>query len=291
MNDNADGPGSLNGGGTTATAVSNGGGRVSVTLRVTDHAAGDNYQIEATTDPAFDCSKTPCTKSDVYTAWKRVYVEVHKMFRSGTFLREPLAAGSKVIVVDGTGGLPRPPFTLRLIHAARVEDAVADFYSEDVDVMAVRDNPGGGRQLILRGEADPAVPGVSHAYMAEERVRGILRPYLRDAVGVVTGNRARDYFLANCTFVNRLFDAAFVEYVWLTDAAGGTDGDLLPEQPRLPFDGLIPLRQADWRCRSLGARVARTEVDSERLSAQPRRTRCESESPGPLRRLAAWQAR
>ena len=68
--DNADGPGKLNGQ-SVATATSDGAGRVAVTLNVTSFAAGDNYQIEASSNADFTCGPS-CAKSDTFTAWKRV---------------------------------------------------------------------------------------------------------------------------------------------------------------------------------------------------------------------------
>src|SRR5215210_3943383 len=65
IGDNFDGPGSLNTPGqTTATAVSDGAGRVAVTLHATSFASGDNYQIEASGNASFPCGLF-CAKSAV----------------------------------------------------------------------------------------------------------------------------------------------------------------------------------------------------------------------------------
>ncbi len=51
-----------------------------IILQGSDHAAGDNYQIEASFDKDFKCESTPdhpCAKSAVITVWKRFYVEDH----------------------------------------------------------------------------------------------------------------------------------------------------------------------------------------------------------------------
>jgi hypothetical protein len=95
--DNIDGPGSLNGGGTAATVTTDANGRVSLTLTITDHVAGDNYRIRASPDPTFACTEG-CAWSATYTAWKRVYVEVNKMFRRGAFLTEDVAPGAKQLL-------------------------------------------------------------------------------------------------------------------------------------------------------------------------------------------------
>jgi hypothetical protein len=242
IDDNVDGPGKLNGA-STATDTSDSSGKVSVTLEITDHAAGDNYQVEASLDKDFKCSPAPCQKSIVYTAWKRVYVEAHKMFKAGSFITIPIHAGDKKIVVERINGFPSVPFKIRLIHASPVLSATADFYSEEVSIVATRSNNAtAGVELVLAGENDPAVPGVMNAYAAEEVIAKTVRPYLRDAVGIVTGDRGRDYLLTNGKLVNRLFEDAFVEYVWLSDSAAGVDDDLLPTQSRIPFDGAIPFR-------------------------------------------------
>jgi hypothetical protein len=240
--DNVDGPGTLNGS-NTATAVSDGAGKVSVTLGITDHAAGDNYQIEAALDPGFLCTPAPCRTSMVYTAWKRVYVEVHKMFRVGAFITANVNPGDKRIVVGSTKGFPSPPYTIRLIHAGKVEEDVPEFYSEDVRVVGLKDHKM-GTALLMEGQGDPAVPGVAHRYVAEDTARDTPRPYLADAIAVIAGDRRRDYFLPNGTFVNRVFEEAFVEHVWLTDSVPPSDKDLLVAQPRLSFVGVLPFRDA-----------------------------------------------
>jgi hypothetical protein len=272
-NDNEDGPGTLNGSAKTS-ATSDANGKVSVTLGITDHVAGDNYQVEASLSPDFNCSPAPCERSIVYTAWKRVYVEMHKMFRRGAFITEPVLPGDKVIVIDDVTEFPVPPFTVRLIHASNVEASVPDFTSEEVLIVRTQRDANGAGQLILDGADDPQAPGVSRAYFARERVRGIDRPYLRDAVGLVSGDRDRDYFLTPVRFVNAPFDEAFVEYVWLTDSEAGVDGDLLADQRRIFFDSALPhleqrvgLTDADereWLTRKWLHNVVRTSTRERR---------------------------
>lgn len=207
--DNADGLGSINGS-STATATSDGNGKIYVTLQVSDYAAGDNYQIEASLDKDFKCSPAPCQKSIVYTAWKRIYVEMHKMFKVGAFIKESVTPGDKRIIVDTANGFPPAPFKVRLIHAGTVESPTADYYSETVEVVDVRPVTD-GVALILSGENDPAAPGVLSAYAAEETVRTTTRTYLRDAVGVITGTRSADYLLTNGKLSHQPFEDAFVE--------------------------------------------------------------------------------
>ncbi len=247
--DNADGPGSLNEAGkTTTTAVSDASGRVSVTLLVTSFAAGDNYQIEASGSESFPCALT-CPKSPVFTAWKRVYVEYHKMFRKGAFLTTDVPAGAKEIPVDDVGDLPNPPFEIRLLHAARVDAKSGDFATEErATVVKVRKEPKSGWLSMFSSEPESGslildpnsnLPGLLRAYSGPEEINGKKRTYLADAVGVVTGDRATDFLLASGTLVNALFEQAFAEFVWLTDATA-SDSDLLFIQPRIFFDGVLP---------------------------------------------------
>lgn len=247
--DNAGGPGALNGG-TTATTVSDSAGQLSVILEVTDHAAGDNYQIEATADSGFDCAKSPCGKSPVYIAWKRVYVEVNKMFRHGAYITRPVAAGDTLIAVSDVRAFPAPPFRLRLIHAPSVYGYGPPFRSEVVTIGKVD-----GRRFFSFGRPEPGLlhleasgGAIEGSYATAETIPGRPREkhpeYLADAVGVVTGDRERDYYLAHATLVNPVMNDAFTEYVWLTDATAGVDSDLDAPQPRLAYDAAIPFEES-----------------------------------------------
>lgn len=264
--DNRDGPGTLS----RSSAPSDGAGRASVMLTVTDHVGGDNYQVEASMKPDFTCGTGGCPKSATYTAWKRVYVEVNKMFRRGSFVRLPVAIGATQIPVTDVRSFPRPPFQVRLIHAASPDAQVAEFYSEDVQITRVvrdpdpqHDLPDAG-VLIVGGTA-----GTARAYLDRPALLGRERPYLADAIGVVSGNRSRDYYLPNGQYMG-LFDDAFVEYLWLTDATA-TDGDVLSGRMTAPFDGAIPyrrevstaadLQEREWLFRKWARNVRRINQD------------------------------
>jgi hypothetical protein len=239
--DNADGRGTLNGAATT-TAVSGADGKVTVTLGITDHAAGDNYRIEASMNAMFNCPPPGCAQSATYTAWKRAYVAVYKMFRRGAFLSQPVNRGDRVIRVDDVRALPNPPFKVRLIHAPPANGAGSS-YSEDFTITNIT----GGRFLTW-GQPQPGIltvdpngPAIGNSYDAPPAINNTARTYLADAVGAITGVRANDFYLPNGTLVNNEFNRASTEYVWLTDA-GTNDADLTPTQPRLSFDGEIPYR-------------------------------------------------
>ena len=73
-----------------------------IVLEGAEHDAGDNYQIEASFDPAFSCESDlskPCATSAIITTRKRIYVETHQMFRAGSFLAADVAAGATEIPV------------------------------------------------------------------------------------------------------------------------------------------------------------------------------------------------
>ena len=280
--DNFDGPGALNGTNqTTATAVSDGSGRVSVTLNITSFAAGDNYQIEASGSANFGCGLS-CAKSTVYTAWKRVYVEYNKMFRRGAYLTQDIVAGAKEIEVSDVKIFPDPPFQIRLVHAPPVAGTgSAGFYSEMVTIKKVA-GPGwlaiGSKAGKLQLDPDPAAPGVLNTYHAGENVlvgnnnQTVLKPYLADAVGLVTGDRLADYFLLNSTYVPPTFGEAFVEAVWLTDAIAA-DADIGFQEPRLPYEGVLPYDpeldavpegyKSDWLARKWMRHATRSGIDRD----------------------------
>lgn len=94
--DNKGGPGSLS----VTSATSDADGKVRTVLTVSDTYAGDNYQVEASLQPAPNFKKI--ARSGVFTAWKRAYVEYDRMYKVGQFINQTSGAGqadpSKVFV-------------------------------------------------------------------------------------------------------------------------------------------------------------------------------------------------
>jgi hypothetical protein len=230
---------------TRTEATSDGEGKVETELEITSFAAGDNYRVEASFNEDFSCPNGKCPSTGVLTAWKRVYVEVNKMFRRGTTVRREVVPGAKEIRVWDTTPFPAPPFLVRLVHASPVAAATQEFYSEVVEVHGVEDEilPTGEQAGVLKLSEAPAASGVAKRYSGGEIVGTLTnqpRGYLGDAVGLVTGVRRTDYFLPNGTLVNRTFADAYVEHLWMTDAIEGVDADLDAAQPRMFFDGTIP---------------------------------------------------
>lgn len=235
VDDNVDGPGKLNGS-STAMDTSDSSGKVSVTLEITDHAAGDNYQIEASLDKDFKCSSAPCQnqKSIVYTAWKRVYFETSTMFRKGAFVTKDIRADA------GTGRVTasdisqfRTGDTVRLIHAPPRQTVAGppapsvtpqfDFYSED-HVIAVRpqSTQPDGKIVPAHLELQPLPNGtpnvLQYSYGPDDSFGGGVS-YLGDAVGVITPAGAPVYVLDD-VLLDSVFKEAFVEYVRLPGSIG-----------------------------------------------------------------------
>lgn len=81
-------------------ATSGANGQVDFTLRLQPpFAAGDNYQIEASSDPSFPSADS--ARSGILTAWKRVFIEKRRMLRNGLFLAQNATTGDTFIVTRG----------------------------------------------------------------------------------------------------------------------------------------------------------------------------------------------
>ncbi|HQK94255.1 MAG TPA: hypothetical protein PLD23_12155 [Armatimonadota bacterium] len=69
------------------------------TLTFTDHQAGDNYVVEASTcDLAV--TEPPWVASGVLDAWKLIWYERDRMFKEGSFLSAAAAAGATTVTVE-----------------------------------------------------------------------------------------------------------------------------------------------------------------------------------------------
>jgi hypothetical protein len=209
-------------------ALSQQDGFARVVLKTSDHVSGENYRVEASTDSAFSCG-TGCPRSGTITTWKRVYVEVNRMFRTGTFISEPVQTGDDSIAVTDASVFPAPPFLIRLIHAPlTVSNSPAPFYDEVFTVLEVRMEGGwpfGTRPGTLH-LGDPNVPKkkavTAFPYGSIEQVRGRVRTYLADAVGLLLPSASRTYYDVNHDLANPLFADAFVELAWIFDASPNT---------------------------------------------------------------------
>jgi len=243
--DNVDGPGALDDGIPNAAALSGADGRVDVILRTTRWAAGDNYQLEASTNHEFAC-EGGCPRSAVYTAWKRVYLENDAMFRRGSFVGgpEPLPPGrGSIPVTDIRPFIGQEGARLVLIHSGPFLHSTA-FWSETHELRGVvPEQAGVGGTLILGSDGDPTV--TRFPYDPASAYGEGTPSFLGDAVGLVTGAtlnprddvEGRDFFFADDGYLNALFNPAFVEYVAYPDPV-----------PWLPA---LPLMENDARVRIL----------------------------------------
>jgi hypothetical protein len=147
--DNIDTAGGTISGGKTTSVTLPASGTVSVVLKTTLHASGDNYQVQASSDPAlttdsnFVCSPSSgCQTTPVITAWKRMYVEEDEMYRESQLLAERSLVGASVVYVDARGF--QKGNSVRLVHAPsylRMADYDVDgFYSEDRTIVGVARN-------------------------------------------------------------------------------------------------------------------------------------------------------
>jgi hypothetical protein len=164
-------------------ALSQQDGFARVVLKTSDHVSGENYRVEASTDASFSCG-TGCPRSGTITTWKRVYVEVNRMFRAGTFIAETVQKGADSIAVADAGVFPAPPFLIRLIHGPKAVSNSPDiFYDELLSVLDITFKGKwsfGARPGTLH-LGDPNVPKkkavTTLGYETTEQVRGRERRY------------------------------------------------------------------------------------------------------------------
>ena len=203
--------------------TSNAGGELDFTLKLPINAAsGDNYQIEAAFDPTFPAGTT--VKSGSLTAWKRVFVEKHRMLRNGIFLTADSAQGSSTLTVAGNlyggnqgGGRIRAGDRIIVAHAPAVDRSNVQngWYSEEHDVASVTAAPGGGYVITLgrkNGNTVTLQP-LSHSFGRDPSPAS--GPQLADAIAKLSAATlsSADYFDSVDDLVtNSVFPEAFTEY-------------------------------------------------------------------------------
>jgi hypothetical protein len=216
----------------TATAPD---GKVEVVLETTDRYAGDNYQILASfsapgPDGKFPCeaqNPNTCDKSAPITAWKRVYMEQHSMFRRGSFFRkDALTGATEVFVTD-----------LRMFHSG--------------DHVVFMHSPGAGGRPVSESHVIDVVPRqgdiVAHLHLTDAPLAGSFlqstdpkTDFIGDAVGVSNaGGSPDDLYVAylgpidvnGTTPVHELFGTMFIDVQF-------TPGDLafVPLQDNIDGD-------------------------------------------------------
>lgn len=187
-------------------------GRFQTILTMTRQFAGDNAAVEASAVPlalplglgSGECPDwTGCSRSGTFTMWKRMYLEVDQMFRSGAFLAQDALAGSTQIEVDN----PKPwahatatnPIPITLIHTnfTRSRPGAPE------NLLVIRTQ---GRRLTLDA------PLAFDYYMAHS----LQEP--REFAGDAVGRTDLGTFIANTSLATALLRTAYVDYVILPNA-------------------------------------------------------------------------
>jgi hypothetical protein len=189
-------------------AVTGSDGTFKTVFVASDHVAGDNYQIAAALDdPQLQCGAN-CVRSGVLTTWRRAYLEVDEMRKQGTLITYPALAGADGVYVNDRTGL-HAGVSVVLLHApSRRRDQPNDvdgFYEERHAIASVRRNNSGsssGTWFVeftqpLAKEFDPD-PSSNASFP------------IGDAISVDTAN---PIFRANLSYMQALYDDAFLEYV------------------------------------------------------------------------------
>ena len=189
--------------GTVVTIPTDAEGRFQTTLEVTDHIAGDNYQVEGASNDRFMCPSGPCARTGVFTVWKRVYAEEEHMFRQGSFLNGRADAGTDDIPVDDPAPFQNLPAgsALELVHADSGNGE--GFYSEVVTFSSLLQTPNG--LWIVR--IDPNACLVNGYGAPNSLSAGSPVDATRDGIGVV----AAGAYAANDMYTPPLFASAFVD--------------------------------------------------------------------------------
>lgn len=188
-------------------------------LNITGFASGDNYEVWASadpnmlTDPNFVCDAGHgCQHVGPLTAWKRVYLEKHQMFRSGLLVVGTAAAGSNQVTVQIPAGLRWHDVALghgdsiRLVHAPRLDglDFSTDFHFEDAIVTAI-DRVAGHRNQRRLTLAAP----LGRSYTQDDSYD--LLTALADGVSDGVGNLAAGTYGRNEDYLRTAFDPAYID--------------------------------------------------------------------------------
>ena len=183
----------------------------------TAFASGDNYSIQYSADPAllsdpnFVCDAAhACQKTYTITAWKRVYLEKHEMFRNGAFIAAYAAAGQNQVLVEVPRGRAwnniglRAGDTIRLLHAPRMDglDFSSAFYFEERVIDSV--DPGGARNRRMLTFTAP----LQHSYDADASYPDALRDGISDGAA----DTGSGLYQRNEDYLNSAFAPMFVEF-------------------------------------------------------------------------------
>jgi hypothetical protein len=210
--------------------------KTAVVLEGTDRYAGNNYQVEASFDPAFPCENThdpnyPCAASAIVTAWKRVYLETDHMFRSGTFLAANTDPASDDVLVDD-GSVFHAGQSVRFIHGSPFQHGIAPSgslfgdtsYSEDAIILTPLPTDPLPAVYLLNHQWHVRLTHPLNHLFRQSHVAGVFM--WADAVGPMSGPDA-GFFDSNPSLLRDYFATMFVE---LADAP-----QTVPEFPFIDF--------------------------------------------------------
>lgn len=215
-------------------------------------AGGDNVAALASGVPlalpfiagGADClAEASCYRSGVFTAWRRVYLEVDRMFRQGAFITSSLLPGmTQVDVEDATpwaNAKASNPIPIRLIHSAGGDTVPGSEYMEDHRVVGVK-----GRRLTL----DTAVTQEYYAlHSAVDNTR-----WAGDAVGRPDGSKPT--YTVSPSLIISLMQDAYVQYTVLSEAMPYfpflADCGSVRSQSQLPYCTEVASRWFDQRVNS-----------------------------------------
>jgi len=202
-------------------------------LNITGFGGGDNYNVQISadpnlaSDPNFVCEiATGCHEVGPITAWKRIYLEKHEMYRSGLFVVGTALAGANQVLVQVPDRLSWSNVALRagdsitLMHAPRLDGldlVAATFYEEDAVITAVDTVGVKSRRLLTL-----AAP-LSHMYIEDTSYPDAVTFGVDDGVG----DNSAGLYQRNEAYLNNSFAPAFVQ-IYPVDSQGTTEIPYLP---------------------------------------------------------------
>jgi hypothetical protein len=107
-------------------------GRFEVTMPMLPQFAGDNQEVEASAlalpyqhSPTRCKSDLGCSRSPIFTSWRRVFIERDRMFRKGSFISADVMPGAKQVrVTDASpfkGARASNPIPVLFIHSGTLD--------------------------------------------------------------------------------------------------------------------------------------------------------------------------
>jgi hypothetical protein len=174
-------------------------------LKTTDVAAGDNYEVQVSTDsrinsdPTFTCVLPDCLTTGTIEVWKRVYIEQDRMFRRGTMFSGNVSTGTLLPVVSNamfTKKTNRTPGTkVMLLHAAG--------------------NPGGAHfegPFEVVGVSTKGAPTITIDKTIQKPYYTNSATHLADGIGVLSPEMVNDFYSPNFDLAQSTVAKSFVEY-------------------------------------------------------------------------------